>query len=83
MKHDYKKKGGKAGIKQGYIELACAIVFQAIEDYRQADEKLPRKKAKLIKQKIEVFIYSPWFTELTDLNPVAVVEALRRQAGEE
>ncbi len=83
MKHDYKRKGGKAGIKQGYIELACAIVFQALEDYRQADEKLSRKKAKLVKQEIEVFIYSPWFTELTDLDPVAVVEVLRRQVGKE
>ena len=48
--HEPKRKEGKAGTEQGYIELACAIVFQAIDDYRQADERLPRKKAKRQKQ---------------------------------
>ena len=81
--HEPKRKEGKAGTEQGYIELACAIVFQAIDDYRQADEKLPRKKAKRAKMDIEIFILSPWFTELSDLDPAAVVEALRRQEGRE
>ena len=79
MKHLYRSSRAiGTSIIQGYRELACSIVFQAIEDYRNAYEVLPRKKARRVREDIKSFINSPWFGVLCDLSPEQTLAALNK-----
>ena len=55
-----------------YHGLANAIVLQAVEDYRMADDEWERKK-------IERFFRSRWFGVLSDTDPDALITKLRKE----
>jgi hypothetical protein len=56
----------------GYHGLANAIVLQAVEDYRMADDEWERKK-------IERFFRSDWFAMLTKADPEFLITKLRKE----
>ena len=59
-----------------YERLANAVIIQAVKDYRRETgtfESNP-KKAKIIE-----WIMSRNFSAITDLDPVALVEALKKE----
>jgi len=63
-------------VDEGYTRLASAIIMQALKDYRRLPgtaETNPEKK------KIIDWILHGNFGDITDLDPVAVVEQLRKE----
>jgi hypothetical protein len=54
-----------------FENLTNAIVLQAVKDYREQDEKTARA--------IERFFLSDWFHVLTKVDPVALIEKLRKE----
>ena len=59
-----------------YERLANAIIIQAIKDYRS----LPgTAETKLEKQEIIDWLLHGYFSSITDLDPVAVVEQLQKE----
>ena len=61
---------------EGYARLASAVILQALKDYRRLSgtaETTPEKK------KIIAWILHGNFGDITDLDPVAVVEQLRKE----
>ena len=55
-----------------YVELANAIVLQAVKDYRLNDDE--RELAS-----IERFFRSGWFSTLTSINPEMLISKLRKE----
>ena len=55
-----------------YEELANAIVLQAVKDYRLHSNELELFS-------IESFFRSDWFGVLTQIDPEALIEKLRRE----
>lgn len=53
-----------------YLDLANAIVKQAVDDYRNSDN--PREVYEIVK-----FIKSDWFKVLTKVNPDYLLSKLR------
>ena len=76
--HRSTSSASTSSVVQGYRELASAVVFQAITDFRNADELFPRRKAKKFRQEIATFIHSPWFGVLCDLEPAETLKALNK-----
>lgn len=63
-------------VDEGYIRLASAIIMQALNDYRRMSgtvESNPEKAA------IIDWILHGYFGAITDLDPVAVAEQLRKE----
>ena len=61
---------------EGYARLASAIIMQALKDYRRlsgTEENNPEKA------EIVDWILHGNFGDITDLDPVAVVEQLRKE----
>ncbi len=63
-------------VDEGYTRLASAIILQAIKDYRRMSGTAETNpdKAKIID-----WILHGYFGVITDLDPVAVVEQLRKE----
>ena len=61
------------GIKYGYEKLAAAIVWQAVEDYREAGNTIRGRK---IKNKVKEFFRSPLYGVLTNIDPDILVARL-------
>lgn len=60
-------------INFGYRKLAGAIVGRAIIDFYEAENTV---KGRRIRHDVERFVASPWFQELTELNPDYVLDKL-------
>ena len=58
--------------RNGWDELAEAIILRAVEDYRHVNSRLQAKpeddRLQKRKEEIEEFFRSSWFQVLTDLN---------------
>ena len=69
----------------GYEELANAIVLMAVRDYRHAARQLKRSEsyqpAIRMKRDVEQFFNSEWFTRLTKLDGVRLLERLRSEVA--
>mgnify|MGYP003595919260 CR=1 FL=1 len=69
----------------GYEELANAIVLMAVRDYRQAARQLRRsgnyQPAIRMKRDVEQFFHSEWFSRLTRLDGVRLLERLRSEVA--
>jgi len=63
-------------VGEGYSRLASAIILQALKDYRRmpGTAETNPDKAKIID-----WILHGYFGAITDLDPVAVVEQLRKE----
>ncbi len=63
-------------VDEGYARLASAIIMQALKDYR----RMPGT-AETNPEKAEIldWILHGYFGVITDLDPVAVVEQLRKE----
>ena len=68
-----------------YIELANAIILQAVKDYRGALKALknrPRSEtAKISKQEVERFFRSDWYLQLTSLDPEMLMQKLKEEVS--
>ena len=69
-----------------YKALACAIVKQAVLDYREACHDLKHSKqkgkieaAKKMKEECMEFFKSDWFQILVDIDPKDVIEQLESE----
>jgi hypothetical protein len=69
--------------KRPYEELANAIIILAVKDYRSEKRKLARKKntrkAKHEMLKIEQFIKSKWFLDISDVRPEILLRKLHEE----
>lgn len=59
-----------------YEDLANAVVFQAVKDYRQA---LRRKGHNPLRQELECFFSSPWYNQLTLLDGSMLMNKLQEE----
>ena len=64
---------------RGFHNLASAIVYQAIEDYRNAlkGRGYFGKSSQAVIRECERFFKSNWFIELTDLDGKFLIKRLR------
>ena len=58
-----------------YEDLANAIILQAVKDYRLTDDEREL-------QEIERFFRSGWFSVLTSLDGVVLMEKLQKECNE-
>jgi len=65
-------------IDYAYKQLASAIVLQAAVDYVESKDN---PKGHIIRRRIERFIRSPWYGELTDISPDMLLERLKSEDG--
>lgn len=72
-------------LTSGYEALAAAIVQQAAKDYRDALKMLSRHpgeaRALMRRKDCEKFFRSGWFMQLTDIDGVWLMEAIRKEYG--
>ena len=65
---------------ESYIELANAIIIQAVKDYRIALRKIRNNIKDILahrdKKNIEQFFGSEWFSMLTKLDPELLLKKL-------
>lgn len=63
--------------------LACAIILQAVKDYRAARKKLkhhPKNKdAKLMVEDLERFFCSDWYASLTSIDGEVLLTKLKEE----
>ena len=68
-----------------YEELANAIVLQAVKDYREALKMLVQhsynKKARGVREDVERFFSSEWFSTLTEIDPEMLIEKLNAEVA--
>ena len=68
-----------------YENLAIAIVKQAAKDYQSALRSLKRNKnntsAKRMKEEVERFFNSDWYSDLTDLNGAFLMRKIQEEVG--
>ena len=68
-----------------YENLANAIVMTAAKDYRDALRSLTRNKnnnnAKRMKEEVERFFNSDWYSVLTDLDGAFLMQKIREEVG--
>jgi hypothetical protein len=68
-----------------YENLANAIVLQAVKDYRETLKMLAQhpynKKALSIREEVEGFFRSGWFSALTELDPEMLIENLKAEVA--
>ena len=63
-------------VDEGYTRLASSIILQALKDYRRM---LGTAETNPEKAEIIDWILHGYFGVITDLDPVAVVEQLRKE----
>ena len=72
-------------MKDGYEELANAIVLQAVKDWRKAVKTLKKRHryeaAKQMRDECERFFRSEWFEELTSVDGSVILRKLKQEAG--
>lgn len=72
-------------MKDGYEELANAIVLQAVKDWRKAVKTLKKRPryeaAKQMRDECERFFRSEWFEELTSVDGSVILRKLKQEAG--
>ena len=72
-------------MKDGYEELANAIVLQAVKDWRKAVKTLKKRPryeaAKQMRDDCERFFRSEWFEELTSVDGSVILRKLKQEAG--
>ena len=65
-----------------YMNLANAIVLQAVSDYRKALKQLKRNRkyepALITKRECERFFHSEWFRFLSSLDPDYLLQGIAR-----
>lgn len=66
----------QASIDDGYRALMAAIVFQAIEDYNTSPKGAI---GDMRRNRIEEFIRSPYFVDLSNLDQDWLIETLREE----
>ena len=68
-----------------YENLANAIVITAAKDYRDALRSLKRNKnnnnAKRMKEEVERFFNSDWYSVLTDLDGAFLMRKIQEEVG--
>lgn len=68
-----------------YENLANAIVITAAKDYRDALRSLTRNKnnnnAKRMKEEVERFFNSDWYSVLTDLDGAFLMRKIQEEVG--
>lgn len=68
-----------------YERLADAIILRAVEDYRNALEKLnkhPRNRAALYtKREVERFFRSNWYALLSEVDPEMIIKRLNEEGS--
>ena len=68
-----------------YENLANAIVITAAKDYRDALRSLTRNKnnnnAKRMKEEVERFFNSDWYSVLTDLDGAFLMRKVQEEVG--
>ena len=68
-----------------YENLARAIVITAAKDYRDALRSLTRNKnnnnAKRMKEEVERFFNSDWYSVLTDLDGAFLMRKIQEEVG--
>ena len=69
----------------GYEELANGIILQAVKDYRAAlrGEFVNHKSPEWVIQDCEKFFQSKWFTVLTKVDGVMLMNKLREELRNE
>lgn len=80
--------------QDGCEKLKSAIILQAVCDYRNALKVLKNaqngnrkgkkvEEAKNRKSEVENFFFSSWFTVLTDINPMFLLNELKSEVDEQ
>ena len=73
--------------RDGWSELAEAIILQAVKDYRDTNTQLLEKPKDSIllsqRAELEEFFLSSWFAVLTNLNGEHLLQRLMDEATEE
>ena len=68
-----------------YEALGNAVVLQAVKDYRDAVQKLSRRKkntiAESMKQECEIFFQSPYFNVFTQLDGKVILSQLEKEVS--
>ena len=64
-----------------YINLANAIVLQAVEDYRKALNYPNNRTAMYECRSIERFFLSGWFSVLTNIDPEVLITKLKAEVA--
>lgn len=71
--------------ENGYINLAAAIVLQAVKDYRKILRAIRKnrnnKSARAKKMHLERFFHSEWFKMLAPLDGEALITKLKEEYG--
>lgn len=69
--------------KDGYTNLANAIILQAVKDYRTVLVHLSRFPnnidSKKIKKEVEIFFRSDWYRALTDVDGEMLIRKLNEE----
>lgn len=77
--------GGETKENEMYLNLANAIIIQAVDDYRRCLKKLNKKpyhqNALKEKHEIERFFRSEWYSCLTDVNPEKLIKNLNDEVA--
>lgn len=76
---DY-QRSGSTSFDSRYEELSAAIIGQACKDYRVSIRRILKKHddklALLMKEDVECFFRSSWFSMMSDLNGEALMKRL-------
>lgn len=69
--------------KEGFENLANAIILQAVKDYRKALSgcKVDKRDSKSVIAECETFFRSKWFQELTDVDGEYLITNIRKEYG--
>ena len=69
--------------KEGFENLANAIILQVVKDYRKALSgcKVEKRDSKSVIAECERFFRSEWFRELTDVNGEYLITSIRKEYG--
>lgn len=69
--------------KEGFENLANAIILQVVKDYRKALSgcKVEKRDSKSVIAECERFFRSEWFRELTDVDGEYLITNIRKEYG--
>ena len=67
--------------KEGFENLANAIILQVVKDYRKALSgcKVEKRDSKSVIAECERFFRSEWFRELTDVDGEYLITNIRKE----
>ena len=69
--------------KEGFENLANAIILQVVKDYRKTLSgcKVEKRDSKSVIAECERFFRSEWFRELTDVDGEYLITNIRKEYG--